>query len=182
MNTKVTVRIPAEIDKKLQEAARQRGTSVSTIIREAVTLHLRKQQEEQIFKDITPIEEKITGLIREEMKKVVHVCQSQIFNRLASLTVKSFLYSVATRKNTNYLIEKTAKDAETANQLIDKGWKLAVDALKKEGTIALFLNEENTEKLKSLGRDDTNNVLNEVVKEWLSNQEQKTPLAAAAGE
>ena len=175
MNKKVSYRIEEETWKELTETARRQGKSVSVLIREILTLALRVKKEEQIFKDITPIEEKITGLIEEKMKKFEHMVKGQIFNRLATLTVKTFLYAAATRKNTNYLIEKAEKNKEEANQLIDKGWKLAVDALKKEGTIALFLNDENTEKLKSLGKDDVNAFLNEVVKKCLSEQSINLP-------
>lgn len=182
MKTKVSYRIENEIEKQLQEAAKQQGKNISTLVREVLTVYLRDQKEEKVFRDTTPIEEKITGLIREEMKKIEHIVKSQIFNRLASLTVKSFLYSAAARKNTNYLISRAVKDEETANQLIDKGWTLAVDSLTKGKTVALFLTDENYEKLKELGKDDISDFLNEKVKEWLLNQEQKTPLTLVPGE
>jgi|GEM_PF-7103048 hypothetical protein len=113
--SKITYRIDGAVNEKIKALAREKGTTITALVNEALLKFVREETAEQQQKTVAPL---IQAAVTTAIKKAE--------DRLAALLVRSAIDNLTTTYAVSELINIIVDDPNAANEIMAKAKQLAV--------------------------------------------------------
>lgn len=113
--SKITYRIDGAVNEKIKALAREKGTTITALVNEALLKFVREETAEQQQKTVAPL---IQAAVTTAVKKAE--------DRLAGLLVRSAIDNLTTTYAVSELINIIVDDPNAANEIMAKAKQLAV--------------------------------------------------------